>query len=132
MDQGFTLDSNTVKDCGEPAAAVKFSESRTGFVPSYHGPIQKSVTDCDISDRCDSAYGSECCSSTGSRFASTGDVSERFRGLHIAHARSEMQTQEHRNIESRTVRPAKRSAAVEPEDVVLTSDAYDQDEEGDT
>ena len=139
--QGFRLDSNTVKDCGEPAAAVKFAEteSRTGFIPSYQGPIQKSVMDCDISDQCDSAYGSECLS-TGSRFASTSDVSERLKGLHIANVRPAPEVQpgsfikqEHRSSENsgRTVRAQKR-AAEEPEDVVLTSDAYDQDEEGDT
>lgn len=128
----FSLDSDTVKDCAELPAAVNAAshlqcESR-----------KMAFMDHDrCESACDSAFGSEC-------FSSSCSVSDKFQDLHI-HGKERLSSegQGHRenasgpfeSIDSseRTVqRPQKRPIEEAHDDVVLTSDAYDQDEEGDT
>ncbi|XP_071476544.1 NF-kappa-B inhibitor alpha-like [Diadema antillarum] len=141
--EGFSLDSNTVKDCAEPPAAVAAWNRQiyAHHAPSVKPGMAKIFTDSE--ERVDSAYGSECCSSFASALARSGDVSERLQGLSIDHQSSLGQPSLKGNAnlsqiidcegrERLSARPQKRSAEELEDNIVLTHDAYDQDEEGDT
>ncbi|XP_780345.1 NF-kappa-B inhibitor epsilon [Strongylocentrotus purpuratus] len=129
---GFTLDSNTVKDGAEPAVAVNVASQ----FQLQHKMGQLDQDRCEST--CDSAYLSECTYSS---------VSERLQDLRISDGQSESQVSSSSgriqlsdfkdSVESRTAndnaRPQKRPAEESlSEEVYLTTDAYDQDEEGDT
>lgn len=126
---GFTLDSNTVKDGAEPAVAVHAA-----------GQFQHKMGQLDqdrCESTCDSAYLSECTYSS---------VSDRLQDLRIdGQSETQVSSTSGRiqlsdfkdSVESRTdnvnARPQKRTAEdALTEEVYLTTDAYDQDEEGDT
>nr|XP_054758089.1 NF-kappa-B inhibitor epsilon-like [Lytechinus pictus] len=136
--EGFTLDSDTVKDCGEPAVAARAASHFQAKMGIHH---QQDQDRCEST--CDSAYLSE--STTYS------SVSDRLQDLHIegqyesesssrsSSSRIGLQLSDFQDptVEKRTenanVRPQKRPAEEVPSDeVYLTNDAYDQDEEGDT